>query len=193
MAILPFTTKAMTAVDLLRTDHERLKALFRDFEAAEDTTRKQSLVQEVITELDIHATVEEEVFYPAVRRDSPDAADQLDESFEEHHVAKFLMGELMGMSPEDKRFDAKFRVLVENVRHHIKEEEAELFARARTGRLDLVKLGREIESAKASYRSTGDGTTSRSSKRIPSPRKGSAASRPRAKQTARKTNKRTVA
>jgi hemerythrin superfamily protein len=125
---------------MLRNDHEKVKALFRDFEAAHDDDRKQSIVQQATSELEIHSAVEEKVFYPAVRRDSPDAGEQLDESFEEHHVAKFLIGELKKMSPTDERFDAKFRVLAENVRHHIKEEEAELFARARTGSLDWSGL-----------------------------------------------------
>jgi hemerythrin superfamily protein len=137
MALLPFATDAsdeMNIVELLRKDHEKVKLLFREFESAAEADEKQNIVRQAITELEIHASAEEKIFYPAVRQDWPDAASNLDESsFEEHHVMKFLIGELRDMSPTDERFDAKFTVLAENVKHHIKEEEAELFARARTG------------------------------------------------------------
>ena len=153
MAILSFGTDASeepNIVEQLRKDHEKVKMLFREFEGAEEAGEKQHIVHEAITELALHALAEEKVFYPALRKDSPDAASHLDESFEEHHVMKFLIGELKEMSPDDARFDAKFTVLTENVKHHIKEEEAELFARARTGHLDLAELGKALMAAKAS-------------------------------------------
>ena len=193
MAILPLSTKESTVVDMLRNDHEKVKALFRDFKAAHDDDRKQSIVQQATSELEIHSAVEEKVFYPAVRRDSPDAGEQLDESFEEHHVVKFLIGELKKMSPTDERFDAKFRVLAENVRHHIKEEEAELFARARTGSLDLVRLGAELEAAKAAYRAATKEHRSRSANRPAITRKTGSTHRPQVKQPAKKAKKRTEA
>ena len=130
-------------VELLRKDHEKVKTLFRDFESAEESKEKGHIVQQAIAELEVHAAAEEKVFYPAVRKDSPDAASNLDESLEEHHVMRLLIEELKVMSPEDERFDAKFTVMAENVRHHIKEEESELFARARTGDLNLNDLGKE--------------------------------------------------
>jgi hypothetical protein len=109
-------------------------------------------VDEAIRALELHAAVEESVFYPAVRKDSPDAQDKLDESREEHHIVKLLIAELREMSVGDERYAGKFRVLAENVKHHIKQEEAELFARARTGKLDLIALGKQLEQAKASWR-----------------------------------------
>lgn len=157
MALLPFGTNAKeetNVVELLRKDHEKVKTLFRDFESAEGVKKKQQIVQQVISELETHAAAEEKVFYTAVRKDSPDAAPNLDESLEEHHVMKFLLGELKDMSPEDERYDAKFTVLAENVKHHVKEEEAELFSRARTGDLDLNDLGKKLLAAKATARST---------------------------------------
>ena len=138
-------------------------------------------------ELEIHASAEEKIFYPAVREDSPDAAPTLDESFEEHHVMRFLIGELRDMSPIDERFDAKFTVLAENVKHHIKEEEAELFARARTGDLDLAELGTQLVEAKASVRTKQKKDTKKAtSKRKPIARGAQ-------KQTAKKAKKRTAA
>jgi hemerythrin superfamily protein len=159
MALLPFTSKTsnetiVNVVELLRKDHEKVKTLFRDFESAEESKEKGHIVQQAIAELEVHAAAEEKVFYPAVRKDSPDAASNLDESLEEHHVMRLLIEELKVMSPEDERFDAKFTVMAENVRHHIKEEEAELFARARTGDLNLNDLGKKLLAAKSSVRSS---------------------------------------
>jgi hypothetical protein len=149
--VLPFRSPDDSAVELLRKDHEKVKSLFRDFEAAADG-EKQPIVGEALMELEAHAAAEEKLFYPAILEDAPDAKAKLDESLEEHHVMKLLIAELRDMGAGNERYAAKFRVLAENVRHHIKEEEAELFARARTGNLDLVALGKEIERAKASWR-----------------------------------------
>lgn len=151
MALLPFGTEGSdepTVVDLLRKDHETVKQLFRDFESAEEPDQQAAITRRMLKELETHARVEEKIFYPAVREDSPDAGPKLDESREEHHVARLLMHELSRMSPDDPRFAAKVRVLAESVRHHIKEEEAEIFARARTGKLDLIELGRRLEAEK---------------------------------------------
>lgn len=154
MALLSFgsdATEDPNIVELLRQDHEKIKSLFREFEATHEVKEKQRIVSEAIAELEVHASAEEQIFYPAVREDSPDAASNLDESFEEHHVMKFLIGELRDMSPDAARFDAKFTVLAENVKHHIKEEESELFARARTGHLNLTQLGKALLAAKAAF------------------------------------------
>jgi hemerythrin superfamily protein len=167
---LPFMSRDGSAVELLRKDHEKVKSLFRDFESAADG-EKQRIVGEALTELESHAAAEESVFYPAVLEDSPDAKAKLDESLEEHHVMKLLIGELRDMDAEDDRYAAKFRVLAENVKHHIREEETELFARARTGKLDLVALGNEIERAKASWRSVSHKRTEDRRRRTDSGRK----------------------
>jgi hemerythrin superfamily protein len=192
MALLPFGSNAseeINIVELLRKDHEKVKMLFRDFEGAEKAEQKQHIVRQAITELEIHALAEEKIFYPAIRKDSPDAASQLDESFEEHHVMKFLISELKDMSPEDARFDAKFTVLAENVKHHIKEEEAELFARARTGHLNLAELGKELTVAKASVQAN-----SKKKKTKATPKRKRSKGRVASKsQTARKSKKRTAA
>ena len=96
MALLSFgseASKEINIVEQLRKDHEKIKMLFREFEGAKKVEEKQHVVRQAITELEIHALAEEKIFYPAVRKDSPDAASNLDESFEEHHVMKFLIGE----------------------------------------------------------------------------------------------------
>ena len=148
---LLFTRQQGSAVELLREDHEKIKSLFREFESAGDSDKRR-IARNALAELELHAAAEEAVFYPAVLADSSDAKPRLDESREEHHVAKLLISELRTMAAESDRYAAKFRVLAENVKHHIKEEEAELFARARTGKLDLAALGREIVRVKASWR-----------------------------------------
>jgi hemerythrin superfamily protein len=147
----PFMNKDGNAVELLRKDHEDVKALFRDFPGAKENSEKERIVRTAIQALELHAAIEESVFYPAIREDSPEAKDKLDEALEEHHVVKGLIAELQEMTAADERYAAKFRVLAENVKHHIKEEEAELFARARTGNLDLMELGRTLERAKTSW------------------------------------------
>lgn len=192
MALLSFGADSgedTNVVELLRKDHEKVKMLFREFESAEEANEKQHIVRQAITELEIHASAEEKIFYPAVREDWPDAAPHLDESFEEHHVMKFLISELRNMSPTDERFDAKFTVLAENVKHHIKEEEAELFARARAGRLDLATLGTQLVKAKASFRSQ----LKKNVKKTTPKRKPIARSASFKKQTAKKAKKRTAA
>jgi hemerythrin superfamily protein len=192
MALLPFSKDASeetNIVALLRKDHEKVKMLFREFESAEAAEEKQSIVGQAISELEVHASAEEQIFYPAVRQDSPDAASHLDESFDEHHVMRLLMGELKDMSPADERYDAKFTVLAENVKHHIKEEEAELFARARTGHLDLIELGKQLLAAKASF-----GSKKAVQKRKATSKKRSLSSRPSSqRRTTKKPGKRTAA
>lgn len=191
MTLLSFGSDSgenINIVELLRKDHEKVKMLFREFESAEETEQKMIIVQQAISELAAHASAEEKIFYPAVRRDSPDAGPNLDESFEEHHVMKVLIGELKDMSAEDARFDAKFRVLAENVKRHVKEEEAELFARARTGHLDLIELGKRLLAAKASGR-PNNGVRK---KKAPS-KKSKTGSRLTRRRTTGKSSKRTAA
>lgn len=192
MALLSFggnATEDTNIVELLRKDHEKVKMLFREFDAADSPDDKQHIVQQAISELEVHALAEEQIFYPAVRTDSRDAASSLDESFEEHHVMRFLMGELKDMSPDGARFDAKFTVLAENVKHHIKEEESELFARARTGHLDLSKLGKDLLAAKAAFQRTHKGPKKKTTSKGKRPRAGASPKR----QMVRKPKKRTTA
>src|SRR5207248_11444216 len=144
--------RATEAVTLLRTDHETVQRLFKKFEKARPTahTTKQDLVEKIIEELSIHAAIEEQVLYPAAREAAPDENDLVLESLEEHHIVKWVLSELDGMSPEDERFTAKVTVLIENVRHHVEEEEGDLFPALRKAmkRKDLEELAQALEKAK---------------------------------------------
>jgi hemerythrin superfamily protein len=139
------------ALALLKQDHRDVNALFKQFEQAGSARAKKSrLVQTIIEELSRHAAIEELAFYPAVRREVAGATPDVLEAIEEHHVVKWLLYELEGMSPADERFDAKVTVLIESVRHHVREEENDLFprVRARLGRERLLAIGDELRAAK---------------------------------------------
>jgi hemerythrin superfamily protein len=135
------------AIVVLKTDHTAVKRLFREFERAGDAqTRKQQLAQEIIGELVAHTFVENEVMYPRVQDALPDLEDDVLESYEEHHVADVLCQELWKLDASDERFDAKMTVLIENVRHHIEEEEGDWFPKVRDGldRATLRDIGEQI-------------------------------------------------
>jgi hemerythrin superfamily protein len=138
---------------LLKDDHKTVEALFKRFEKAGDGAHveKRAVVDKIIEELSIHAAVEEQLFYPVTRATVPETEDIALESLEEHHIVKWVLSELDDMSPEDERFDAKVTVLMENVRHHVKEEEEEYFPKVRDelGRNALNDLGEAMAAAKA--------------------------------------------
>jgi hemerythrin-like domain-containing protein len=140
------------AITLLKDDHSTVKDLFKRFEAAGDDAHKtkRQIVDKIIQELSVHAAIEEQVFYPAVRSAVEQAEDEVLESLEEHHIVKWTLSELEGMDPEDERFDAKVTVLIESVRHHIDEEEGEMFPKVRkaVGRKELQELGEQMKDAK---------------------------------------------
>jgi hemerythrin superfamily protein len=140
------------AITLLKDDHKQVKALFRQFESAGDRAHaeKGRLVKKIIELLTIHTYVENEVMYPEVRRLLPDLEDDVLESYEEHHVVDVLCMELWAMDPTSERFDAKTTVLIENVTHHVKEEEQDWFPKVRAGlgRNQLSELGQRLLQAK---------------------------------------------
>ena len=115
-----------SATSLLKKDHEEVKDLFNKWESSDAADECAELMEQVILELKVHARVEEEIFYPAAR-EALDEADLLNEAEEEHHVAKMLIDEIEHLDAEDEHAEAKFKVLMENVRHHIREEEGEMF------------------------------------------------------------------
>jgi hemerythrin-like domain-containing protein len=146
------------AIVLLKADHKEVKGVFKQFQqAGEDATAKKGeLVQKMIELLTIHTYLENELIYPEVRRQLPDIEDDILESYEEHHVADVLCLELSTMSADHERFDAKTTVLIENVLHHIEEEEQEWFPQVRKGmsRKALAELGeRMLEMRKTAPRS----------------------------------------
>lgn len=134
--------KANAAVSLLKKDHDRVKELFDQFESAKSRPAKVKIVRAALTELKVHAAIEEELFYPAVRR--PIGKEIMNEADEEHHVAKLLIAELDVMDGTESHFDAKFHVLSENVRHYIKEEENEMLPKAKGVKLDFAALAEKM-------------------------------------------------
>jgi hemerythrin-like domain-containing protein len=139
----------MDALQLLREDHKHVKELFKQFEDADDSRTKGRIVGEALTALEVHAEIEEKIFYPAVRKEADPDDGQMDEAEEEHHVAKLLIAELRKMKPTAERYDAKFTVLSENVKHHIDEEESEMLPKAaELGMPRLNELGAAMEKRK---------------------------------------------
>jgi hemerythrin superfamily protein len=143
----------MDAITLLRQDHKTVEQLFKRFEKAGDgaLVEKREIVDRIVEELSIHATIEEQLFYPVARATVPGTEDIALESLEEHHIVKWVLSELDGMDSAAERFDAKVTVLIENVRHHVEEEEGEFFPKVRDelGRKALGDLGEALEKAKS--------------------------------------------
>lgn len=133
------------AIVLLKDDHREIRKLFRRFGAAGERAHKTKgeLMDQILEALTVHTYIENEVMYPETRRLAPHLEEDVLESYEEHHVADLLCMELATMSPEDERFTAKATVLIENVEHHMEEEEQDWFPRVREalGRKQLQELG----------------------------------------------------
>ena len=140
------------AIKLLTADHKEVKALFKEYEklvkAEAGDEEKQALAEQICTMLTVHATAEEELFYPAARDALGDDEDLVDEADVEHSTAKELIAQIQGSSPDDPHFDAKVKVLGEYIDHHVKEEEGEIFPKAKKGGLDTAALGAEIAARK---------------------------------------------
>ena len=141
------------AIAILIKDHDRVKDLFDRFEKADTAAEKGKLIAEALTELKIHATIEEEIFYPAVRKQLE--KDVMNEADEEHHVARVLVAELDRDVRGDDHRDAKFTVLAESVRHHIKEEEGEMLPKAKGLDLDFEALGEQLLARKKELQRNG--------------------------------------
>jgi hemerythrin-like domain-containing protein len=140
------------AIVLLKDEHKLIRKAFRDFEKAGENAHaaKGKAVNRIIELLTVHTYIENEVMYPRVRELLPDVEDDVLESYEEHHVADVLVMELSMMKPDDERFTAKTTVLIENVEHHIEEEEEEWFPKVRSGlgRKTLQEIGEEMVQAR---------------------------------------------
>ena len=139
-------TSSNPVLTMLKADHKKVKALFAEYQEA--TPRKQQdIAQTVIQELEIHAEIEEELIYPAVRKSTKD--DKLmNEATEEHHLVHVLIAELKELDPRDATFIAKFTVLGELVKHHVKEEEGEMFPEAQKAKIDWEALEAEVTERK---------------------------------------------
>jgi hemerythrin superfamily protein len=135
----------MDALELLKSQHEEVKSLFKEIEKTEDEDDKLALFEELADSFAAHATIEEKIFYPAAYASA--TQELLNEAVEEHLAAKRTLADLLEMSPDDEQFEAKVKVLQEQIDHHVQEEEGELFPKVRD-ELDapqLEALGAQME------------------------------------------------
>jgi hemerythrin-like domain-containing protein len=145
----------MNAISLLKEDHKKVKELFEKFEKTENAQTKKKIAEEAINDLKIHAQIEEEIFYKEANSEIGDEENLLNEAKEEHHVAKMLIAELDQLDRVDEVYEAKFTVLAENVRHHIKEEEGELFPEVKKSDLELDEMGQRMFERKQELMKSG--------------------------------------
>jgi hemerythrin superfamily protein len=138
----------LSAIEILEADHRRVEDLFDEYEDAEDASDKKQLAVKICTALQAHTQIEEEIFYPAAR-EAIETPELIDEAIVEHASAKQLIGEIENMEPGDELYDAKVRVLQEQVLHHVEEEEGELFPQVEASELDLEALGKKMAERKA--------------------------------------------
>jgi signal recognition particle subunit SEC65 len=132
-----------SATQLLRRDHKKVEGLFTKFEQAKTPSAKARICEQVIQELEIHAKLEEEIFYPAVRKHVGEE-EMLEEAKQEHQQAKEIMRELKKIGPEDEQLEDKFSELVEGVKHHVEEEEGEMLPKAEESEMDLSDIGEQM-------------------------------------------------
>ena len=148
----PTKSAAPDAIELLTTDHKEVKTLFKQYDKLAESDgsddEKQALAEQICQMLTVHATIEEELFYPAAREALGEDEDLVDEADIEHASAKELIAQIENSSPADDHFDARVKVLGEYIDHHVKEEETEMFPKAKKGGLDVAALGTELSARK---------------------------------------------
>ena len=151
--MLDFLMPEKHAISILKKDHDTVKDLFEKFEKAESSAEKERIIAKAVNELKIHAVIEEEIFYPTVRKHV--GSEIMNEADEEHHVAKVLIAELDQNRGGGDHREAKFTVLAESVRHHIKEEENEMMPKAKDLDIDFEALGQKMLDRKAELKEDG--------------------------------------
>jgi hemerythrin-like domain-containing protein len=145
---------------ILQADHKRVQKLFKQFEKAdrEDPEALRGIAEQACMELQIHAKLEEEIFYPALREAiDPEEMEMMDEASVEHDSAKQLIAQLRELEPSDDKYAATFTVLGEYVQHHVEEEEKEMFKQARRAKLDMQALGEQIQERRAQLKGATEG------------------------------------
>jgi hemerythrin superfamily protein len=172
---MPTSGVAPAVVEMLKQDHEKVKGLFEEFQQSEGREQAE-IAKTAIQELEVHAQLEEKLIYPAIRAEI-DEDEKMNEAVEEHHVVHVLIGELKKLKPSDERFQAKFSVLSELVKHHIEEEEGEILPKAEESNLDWDELETQVmkkkEQLMSKTKSGRPASRSRSSKRSGSARRKS--------------------
>ena len=141
------TRRPADALALLKDDHREVESLFSRFEKARGEAEKGRLGEKICNELDVHARIEEQLFYPAVREAISDD-ELMNEAEVEHASAKDLIGQIQSMQPDDDLYDAKVTVLGEYINHHVQEEEGEMFPKARRAKVDLAGLAEQLKQRK---------------------------------------------
>jgi len=138
---------AKDAIALLKADHEAVSGLFADYEQTDSSKKKKEIVATICTELSVHAQIEEEIFYPAVKAALKDKI-LVPEATVEHGSIKDLIAQIEGVAPDGEDYDAKVKVLSEYVKHHVKEEQNEMFPKVKASSIDLVELGARMAARK---------------------------------------------
>jgi hemerythrin superfamily protein len=170
------------ATQMIRQDHKKVEGLFKKFQQTKGAQAKRRLAETAMTELEVHAALEEEIFYPAVKKEVDDGS-MVQEAIEEHQTVKQLISELKGMDEVDEEFESQFSQLVENVQHHVEEEENEMLPKVEESELDLNSLGQQMSQRKQEMQNGGRATKKTSNAR--SSRK-SAGSKSRGRKSAAK-------
>ena len=147
----------LNAIDLLKQDHRKVEQLFEQYESAPDKRTKRQVAQTICTELEIHAKIEEQIFYPTSKAKAKEAKDPVNEGIVEHQGIKMLVKQISKMQASDEYFDSSVTVLKEYVKHHVKEEETEMFPKIESSRIDLDALGERLSDAKARLEKRGTG------------------------------------
>ena len=141
------------AVQMIRQDHKKVKGLFRKFDQAKNNGAKKRIADQVIQELEVHTTLEEEIFYPAVQNELGDK-EMIDEANKEHQQAKEIIQELKTLDSEDDQLEEQFAELVECIKHHVEEEESEMLPKAEESGMDLTDYGKQMSELKAELTKT---------------------------------------
>jgi hemerythrin superfamily protein len=146
--IVQETVENTDIMQILHKDHLKVDDLFFQYTQTDDENRKKEIVSQITLELGLHAKAEEELVYPVVRNGKEEVEDMMDEADTEHHVVKFLLAELSNMNPSDSHYDSKVTVLSEVVKHHVEEEESDIFEKLKNSDEDLEELGQKFTERK---------------------------------------------
>ena len=139
--------EGLSAIEILEADHRQVEEFFDEYEELDDANDKEQLAVKICTALQAHTQIEEEIFYPAAR-EAIENPELIEEAIVEHASAKKLLGEIENMKPGEELYDAKVKVLQEQVLHHVEEEEGELFPQVEASELDLEALGKKMAERK---------------------------------------------
>jgi hemerythrin superfamily protein len=152
-----------SATQMIRQDHKKVEGLFNKFEQTKGAEAKRRLAENAMAELEVHAALEEQIFYPAVEKEVEDASSMISEAREEHQTVKQMIAELKGMEEADAEFESQFSELVENVQHHVEEEENEMLPKVEESGLDLNSLGDQMSKRRQELQNRGGATKKRAS------------------------------